>query len=349
MRYNRLLKDWAKEDATNYINTISWNPQHMSIFPNYIVTYYKRQTQPKGFIDFENTANILSKETKASRENLKLQRLTNNLSTASRRKMGKAVNWMASMSTIKRVTMPNSPKFLTFRLNFITLTLPSKQQHSDATIKKECLDIFLQWLRDKHKVTKYVWRAELQGNGNVHYHIVTDTFVHHQSVRHVWNRTTNRLGYLDRFYEKFGHMKAPSTEIKAVKATKDIAIYISKYISKSDKSKDKDKQVKEVSRIISGHLYGISRQLSSIKPAVINSSNSIYMSILKAIKRYKLEVIDLEFAKVYVINELIFRKLNMWLDRRYPEQELYPDAFSIKDYFNILSLNPRFELVQAKL
>ncbi|MFC0181479.1 hypothetical protein SAMN04515674_104256 [Pseudarcicella hirudinis] len=98
---------------------------------------------------------------------------------------------------------------------FITLTLPSKQLHHDNFIKNECLDPFIEWLKsDREYITRkgkgkgllqgcnvkvYLWRAETQKNGQLHFHIIVDRWIDKDQIRWRWNQIVNRLGYVDRF------------------------------------------------------------------------------------------------------------------------------------------------------
>lgn len=75
---------------------------------------------------------------------------------------------------------------------FITLTLPSKQQHSDIQITKYCVNPFLSYARKMWGVRHYIWKKELQQNGNLHYHFVTDRYIDHQVLRRTWNRIVNQ-------------------------------------------------------------------------------------------------------------------------------------------------------------
>ena len=64
-----------------------------------------------------------------------------------------------------------------YKLTFITLTLPSKQIHSDNEIKSKCLNQFLIELKKNHSVSRYIWKAEKQENNNIHFHIIADKFI----------------------------------------------------------------------------------------------------------------------------------------------------------------------------
>jgi hypothetical protein len=89
-----------------------------------------------------------------------------------------------------------------FRLSFVTLTLPSPQIHSDNQIKRDFLNSFLIEIQRYHNVTNFLWRAEKQGNGNIHFHIILDTFIGYNDIRNRWNRIINKLGYVDRYQER---------------------------------------------------------------------------------------------------------------------------------------------------
>jgi len=99
--------------------------------------------------------------------------------------------------------LPNSrnSKKRTFKLNFITLDLSSDQVHSDQVIKRELLHQFLVEMRKKWHVTLYLWKAEKQKNGRIHFHIITDKFIPWNELRNVWNRIQQKLGYVTRYRE----------------------------------------------------------------------------------------------------------------------------------------------------
>ncbi|MEA5426816.1 rolling circle replication-associated protein [Arcicella lustrica] len=89
-------------------------------------------------------------------------------------------------------------------VTFVTLTLPSKQVHHDNLIKNECLDPFLEWVKATEikkgwNVKCYLWRAESQKNGNLHFHLIVDRWIDHEAIRKRWNQLINRLGYVDMY------------------------------------------------------------------------------------------------------------------------------------------------------
>lgn len=154
------------------------------------------------------------------------------LSDKARKRIENAINWLLFKSNPKPVYNREHDKVYFFRLNFITLTLPSKQIHTDQEVTAVCLNNFLNIIRKEAKVEDYMWRAEAQANGNIHYHLTTNKFMHWREVRRWWNSSVNLLGYVDRFENKFHHKNPPSTEIRKVKHIRKLAGYLSKYMAK---------------------------------------------------------------------------------------------------------------------
>ena len=124
-----------------------------------------------------------------------------------------AIDWMVYLSKKKPLYSAEKKNKYQFKLNFITLTLPSKQKHSDNEIKATLLNQFLIELRHKYKLHNYLWRAESQANGNIHFHVVTDIFVPWRTLRTDWNRIQEKLGYISRYQEKTGKDDPNSTDV----------------------------------------------------------------------------------------------------------------------------------------
>lgn len=120
-----------------------------------------------------------------------------------------------------------------WKINFITLTLPCAQgKWSDREIKKMCLDNFLKSARRRFGLKNYVWRAERQRNGNVHFHIISDTYMDHANLRLSWNHHLESCGYVSKFFEKHGHRNPNSTDVHSTKKVKNLGAYMVKYMCK---------------------------------------------------------------------------------------------------------------------
>lgn len=122
---------------------------------------------------------------------------------------------------------------LRFRVNFITLTLPAEQGDStDRDIYNECFRPFLNALRYRYPGISYIWKAEVQKRGALHYHICTDRYVAKDWLNVQWKRHLQKLGFMSRFRAKFGHSNAPCAQVVAARNDADIGAYLGKYLSK---------------------------------------------------------------------------------------------------------------------
>lgn len=243
------------------------------------------------------------------RQNFEKDRITNLLSINAARKLKKAINWMAYLSTQKSVFVKELNKNINFRLSFITLTLPSEQVHSDTEIKNICLAPFLQWLRDSAHVRKYIWKAEIQKNGNIHFHITIDRFIHYKRIRQQWNRNINKLGYVNRYTLLTGKVSPPSTEIKSVRKVKNIAAYLAAYMTSTAKSNSKKTSDQYNSRIISGRLWGISSYLSNIKSLTITEHDWEFNRIIKYLKTNSKGSYSTDFSTTYFLLPEMFEEI----------------------------------------
>jgi hypothetical protein len=198
-------------------------------------------------------------------ENLLSNKTFGFLSETSKSKIRKAINLLLYLSPKHKTCIVETKKEFTYQITFTTLTLPSKQIHSDTEITQKCLHDFLNILRQNYNLLHYVWKAEKQENGNIHYHLTTNIFIHWKDLREIWNNCIERLGYVSRYsknmreFHKYGfkvrtellhkwtyleqksafeygqktNWQSPnSTDIHSVINIKDLAAYVSEYFTK---------------------------------------------------------------------------------------------------------------------
>lgn len=154
-------------------------------------------------------------------------------------------------SEVKKNVTKDGKKFW-WRLNFLTLTIPARLESSDNTAKAFAL------LRKKivyHGLKYYLWRKEVQpGTGNLHWHIVSNHFIHYTDLQNLWNDALKKHchGAMNNFFQKHGHKNPPTTEVKAIRTPGKCMAYASKYLSKRGGKTE-------------GNTFGISRALLSIR------------------------------------------------------------------------------------
>lgn len=184
----------------------------------------------------------------------KVESYTGKLTPYAKKRLKRSINLMVASAKEKEATNFKTGKLFKFKVNFVTLTLPAPQGSvTDKEIKKEVLDIFIKRLRRKLGLNNYVWRAEKQKNGNLHFHMITDTYLHYEKLRNDWNACLNKLGFIDKFEAKHGHRNPNSTDIHAVWKVKNLTQYFVKYMSKDSPKED----------VIEGKLWDCSQALKT--------------------------------------------------------------------------------------
>lgn len=267
-----------------------------------------------------------------NKENLKHNRHKGELSDKATKRIKNAIEWLLIRSKPQQVYNRHQDCRYFFRINFITLTLPAKQVHSDKEITSRCLNNFLNIMRSKHNMTDYLWKAETQTNGNIHFHITSNIFIHWRDIRKAWISSVNLLGYVDTFQKKFHHRNPPCTEVRKVKHIRRIAAYLSKYMAKnksfapigelrviagkkievlySDKvyrdEKAYQKKGKVIGTVLSGklrkidsNLWGCSQSMSKCKPLRFDVSCVQWESIRALSFSPKLHVIKGDYVDSY--------------------------------------------------
>lgn len=124
------------------------------------------------------------------------------ISAQSRKNIIEKIVWLNQFAKPRTITTYNRKTIYNFRSCFITLTLPAPQKQPTAEISNECFDRFLTTLRNRLKMQNYVWKLEFQENGNVHYHLITDTYVDYFFALKHWNNIIEKFGYVSDYAAK---------------------------------------------------------------------------------------------------------------------------------------------------
>lgn len=137
--------------------------------------------------------------------------------------------------------------------NLITLTLPATQFHTDKEIKRYILMPFIQDLKRCAIQFNYIWVAEKQKNGNIHFHVVTDCYIPYATILNNWNKNLNNLQYIDKYQQKFNNQMPKGVDVRLIKQIVHVAAYVTKYLTKSENQSK-----------IDGRLWGCSTNLENI-------------------------------------------------------------------------------------
>jgi hypothetical protein len=220
------------------------------------------------------------------------------ISESAQRKLRDKIQWLYTLARSRYVKTYSGKEIHNFKIAFITLTLPSKQNHTTAEITNTCFNQFLTEIRQRTKMENYVWRLEFQKNGNVHYHIVTDTYIDYHFALKIWNRILSKLGYVDAFKSQMQGLSLadycakysknstipfnilakryakgraenwenpPSVDVKVARNHTSISYYVSKYFSKKEAGAPLCNDLDNVENSFGLRLWFCSRSLSRVE------------------------------------------------------------------------------------
>lgn len=241
------------------------------------------------------------------------------ISQGAYRTLKKRINWLYYLAKAKPITTYNGKKIYNFKIGFLTLTLPSKQIHCTAEITKNCLNQFLTEIRQRTKMENYVWRLEFQNNGNVHYHIVTDTYIDYFFALKLWNRILSKYGYVQPYTAKFSNLnlsdynnlvnaskkidfsviakryasgcknswkQPPTIDVKSVISQQKIANYIAKYFGKDFKGISNCNSLDNEANSSALRLWFCSRSLSKVN-CITNFCEAVDYNLFEIVKSAK--------------------------------------------------------------
>jgi hypothetical protein len=186
------------------------------------------------------------------------------LSNKGKKRAKRAIKYLFYNATEKVAYNPRFHTQYRFRVNFITLTLASRQIHEDSEIKSKLLHQFLIEAKKRWGLVNYVWKAERQMNGNLHFHILSDKFIPWLELRNCWNRIQNKLGYIDRFNLNSRTRQPNSTDVHSLRKVSNVYSYVTKYMLK----KFSGNRLKVKATAIN-HKWADRAELSSVSPGVL--------------------------------------------------------------------------------
>src|SRR5271157_2084864 len=231
------------------------------------------KVNPNQFILWnEYTGYKVSRDRQSSDINLQLSKQKLDVSNKAQRRILQAIDWFLLLTKPKTADNLKTGKTFTYRLAMATLTLPCEQIHDDRYIKHNMLAGLFDRLRKEYSVRNYIWKAEKQYNGSIHFHLIIDQFIHYFELNRLWNIILKHHGYIDVYrsnmlaFHKYGFRvrkellkqwpldkqklaynkgmrenwqnPVSSTDIHSLKKIKKVRAYVAKYLTKNpDKSK----------------------------------------------------------------------------------------------------------------
>lgn len=220
-------------------------------------------------------------------------------------------NWVTTVDLASRIFHIRNVKPLN-QHTFATLTLSSNQLHCDKEIKRKAFNYFLVYAKRKWHINNYIWKAEPQKNGNIHFHILLDRFIPYKELRIIWNKAQEQLQYITEFKKIHGHENPNSTDIHSLRKVKNISSYIIKYMKKD-----------EAFRPICGHTWGRSDNMRELKGITIEEDYQTRKWIEKEVKENEAYQYQNEFCQInHLKNKINFKGLSKHQLVRIREQVL---------------------------
>jgi len=150
-----------------------------------------------------------------------------------RRRLMSAIDILVQRNPSRQIFNTVSETWHPFNINFTTLTIASPYNISARTGYDQLLSKYIRYMRDKYGLKEYVWKAELQQRGQLHYHLCGNVFIPWYTIRWKWNKVQREAGLLNDYARKYGDFNPNSTDVHVVENQKDIYQYVSKEICKS--------------------------------------------------------------------------------------------------------------------
>jgi hypothetical protein len=228
------------------------------------------------------------------------QAYTGELTKSARKKLKESCELLFAIAQERKIENPTTGKSFPFRIGLITLTLSGPQgTRTDRELKKELLEPFLRHFRSKG-LLNYVWKAERQNNGNLHFHILTDFFMDKTYLTNYWNRLQAKMGFIESFHAKYGHRNPASTNVKKVRGKKGMIGYMVKYMLKPAAKKQQLELGREIDPKTIGKIWDCSLHLKIKNDTAEPIEDWEFEALNKAEDAGKLKRIETEHCTIYV-------------------------------------------------
>jgi len=219
----------------------------------------------------------------------------------SRKNFRRAVDSLFEITPWRRLYNPITETWQHFHLSITTLTLsarPANFNNKSATAK--LLNNFLVVMRNNKGLKNYIWKAELQDNLNIHYHLLSDLFCPHHEIRNIWNKIQSNHGIIKLFHEKHKHLNPNSTDIHTVHSYNELGEYLKKYTTKkatNDKFNNLSPDDQQQYKI--GKVWDCSANLNKIPYPTELPDNYLTDWLTKEVKTGALEVKSEPYFTIY--------------------------------------------------
>jgi hypothetical protein len=252
------------------------------------------QIRSKSIICYEKFINHVRTKRQISNQNLLSERVkyTGLLSPGAIKRMTKAIDLLISSTPKQQILNPVTKRSQQFRLSFITLTMPNSNILTASRDSKVLLEKMLRYLRNTQGMHSYVWKAETQENGQIHYHLTSNVYLHYQELRNYWNKLLFKSNLFSEYFEQRGDRDINSTDIHSVRKVKDLSAYLIKYFTKQEQN-----QI-----AVKGKVWDCSLNLKEGKYYATDLLEPDYYELLAGCKDLSIVVKELDHCTIFRSN-----------------------------------------------
>lgn len=114
------------------------------------------------------------------------------LSPNARRKIKQAIRWLVASAETKKVYEKKHKRLVDWKINFATLTFHKNLQ--DDYLARKILSSWIEVAKYRWQINSYIWKAEPQERGAIHFHLSFNQYIPHRELNYTWNRACNKHG-----------------------------------------------------------------------------------------------------------------------------------------------------------
>ena len=164
----------------------------------------------------------------------RVTRYSGRMTRQAQKRMTRSITLLSQISKAKWLVNPVTGHMIHFKLSLITLTISATTIIEPKEAYKKLMVPFLNWLRYTIGCKNYVWKAELQLRGQLHYHLIINKFIDYRVLRAKWNKLQSDNGYLREYVSKTKKLDPNSIDIKKIHNEKQVSKYCIKYMAKGE-------------------------------------------------------------------------------------------------------------------
>lgn len=205
---------------------------------------WKLCLRPRGAISY--FANHKHKTVLSARAKIHLKQKIDvgKLSSNARRKLLNAIKWLSLAAEVKEVYEKKHKRKVKWKINMLTFTFHENMQ--DDKLARALLSMWIDMAKLRFGLHSYVWKAEPQQRGAIHFHLIADVYIPHKELRYTWNRLLRKHG--------LNNINDNSTDVHAIINVENLIGYLAEYMCNDSKHEGR--------REIKGKLWGCSHGLS---------------------------------------------------------------------------------------